>query len=73
MDLTSTNIENIADALWVEKYRPKTINDVVLQPDQYHFLNQCIEKKEVPHLLLIGIQGSGKCHDGEVMIDIWTD
>jgi len=50
----------IVNSLWVEKYRPKKIDCLVL-PEQY--LNDFkinISKKEIAHLLLSGPPGSGK-------------
>lgn len=50
----------IANSLWVERYRPKKIKDLVL-PDSYrNDFNSCIQKKEISHLLLSGSPGSGK-------------
>ena len=50
----------IANALWVEKYRPKTINDLVL-PERYVFdFKKCIERQEITNLLFSGPPGGGK-------------
>ncbi len=50
----------IINSLWVEKYRPKTIEDLVL-PDQYkEDFKKGIQDKEIPHILLYGPPGSGK-------------
>ncbi len=48
------------NSLWVEKYRPKTLNDLVI-PDEYrNEISKCIERKEIGNLLLAGNPGSGK-------------
>jgi len=46
--------------LWVERYRPKTIEDLVLTDDVRKKVNQWIVDKDIPHLLLAGDAGVGK-------------
>jgi DNA polymerase III delta prime subunit len=51
---------DIAEQLWVEKYRPKTISDVVL-PERYIFdFKKTIERQELNNLLFSGPPGGGK-------------
>lgn len=46
--------------LWVEKYRPKTVKDVIL-PERYKSMFQAfIDKGSSPNLLLVGPPGVGK-------------
>ncbi len=50
----------IINSLWVEKYRPKVIQDMVI-PEQYQDdFNEYISKKDIPSLLLYGPPGGGK-------------
>lgn len=50
----------IAKALWIEKYRPKTINDLVL-PERYVFdFKKSIERQELSNYLFSGPPGGGK-------------
>jgi DNA polymerase III delta prime subunit len=50
----------IASALWVEKYRPKTLDDVVL-PERYMFdFKKSIERQEMNNWLFSGPAGGGK-------------
>lgn len=50
----------ILDSLWVEKYRPKKLENVVL-PEDYKFeFKKCIEKNEIGNLLFFGDPGGGK-------------
>ena len=46
--------------LWVEKYRPHTINDCILPEEVKTTFQQFIAKKEIPNLLLTGSAGTGK-------------
>ena len=47
--------------LWVEKYRPATINDYVwINPSQKLMVEGWIKDKNIPHLLLSGGPGTGK-------------
>lgn len=46
--------------LWVEKYRPKTINDVILPEHMKKSFETFIVNKTLPNLLLSGSPGVGK-------------
>lgn len=46
--------------LWVEKYRPKTIDDCVLPKALKNQLNRYVNAGEIQNLMLCGTQGSGK-------------
>lgn len=47
--------------LWVEKYRPKTVEGYVFRDDhQRQQVNRWISEKTIPHLLLSGNAGIGK-------------
>ena len=51
----------IEDLMWVEKYRPERIEDLVDQDSVKQRLKRLLEKKEeIPHLLFAGPPGSGK-------------
>ena len=45
---------------WVEKYRPQTLNDVVLDKTNKEILNNILKKKYFPNLLFYGPPGTGK-------------
>jgi replication factor C subunit 3/5 len=45
---------------WVEKYRPSSLNDVVLDNTNKQILNNILNKKYFPNLLFYGPPGTGK-------------
>ena len=51
---------NKTDFLWVEKYRPKTIDDCILPEHTKTMFKDFLNKKEIPNLLLSGPAGCGK-------------
>jgi len=50
----------IEQTLWVEKYRPKTIKEVVLSEDYAAEIRSFLKNKEIPNLLFAGPAGGGK-------------
>ena len=46
--------------LFVEKYRPTSLDDLVVTDDVRNKLDQWLEEKDIPHLLLAGEPGCGK-------------
>ncbi len=50
----------LEEALWTEKYRPRTLNDVVNQKEIVERLKKFISEKNMPHLLFAGSPGTGK-------------
>lgn len=54
-------------SLWVEKYRPTTINDYICNEDIRNLIFKIIESKEVPCFLLEGMGGTGKTTLGKVI------
>lgn len=46
--------------LWVEKYRPKKIEDCILPETQKEYFNQMVAKGEIQNMLLCGTAGTGK-------------
>lgn len=54
-------MENVQEKfLWVEKYRPRTIEECVLPEDTKNTFSQFLKQGEVPNLLLCGTAGTGK-------------
>ena len=53
-------MSELLDSLWIEKYRPETLNDLVL-PERYKLdFQRLIERGSLPNLLFSGPPGGGK-------------
>jgi len=46
--------------IWVEKYRPKTVEDCILPETTKNTFKEFLKKGEIPNLLLAGPAGIGK-------------
>ena len=46
--------------IWVEKYRPRTLDEVVGQDEVIQRLKGYVKRKNIPHLLFSGPPGTGK-------------
>ena len=45
---------------WIEKYRPRTLDEIISQEESINILNNTLKTGELPHLLLHGSPGTGK-------------
>jgi DNA polymerase III delta prime subunit len=48
------------DFLWVERYRPRTVNETVLSDDLKQVFNQIVATGQLPNMLFTGTAGVGK-------------
>lgn len=55
--------------LWVEKYRPSTINDCILPDRLKKPFQEYVNNKEIPNLMLTGSAGVGKTTVARAMCD----
>ena len=57
------------DFLWVEQYRPHTIDDCILPDSIKESFNAFIKQKQIPNLLLSGTAGIGKTTVAKALCD----
>jgi len=51
----------VKNTLWVEKYRPTSIDEYIWSSEnQKNFIQKILKEKDIPHLLLVGDPGTGK-------------
>lgn len=55
-------------SVWDEKYRPKTIDDLIAPASLINYLRQCKEDGAIGNLLLAGQQGTGKTTTAKVIV-----
>ncbi len=61
MNDTQQKGDNISDIMWVEKYRPKNLDQIINQKEIITGLKNLLNKpNELPHLLFTGAAGIGK-------------
>ncbi len=53
-------MSSIAELLWAEKYRPRSLDEIVNQEEIVKRLRKFVEEKNMPHLLFVGPPGTGK-------------
>lgn len=55
--------------LWVERYRPKTVQDTILPPELKATFQQFVDNKNIPNLILSGSAGVGKTTVARAMLE----
>lgn len=57
------------ETLWVEKYRPRKIDDVILPPHILDTFKTMASREDLPNLLLCGRSGTGKTTIARALLD----
>ena len=57
-------------SLWVERYRPKTLDEFVGSPAVRETMNIWVKNKDIPHLLFFSSPGTGKTSLGKLMVKL---
>ena len=55
--------------IWVEKYRPSTLDDIVLSKDARDYFSNVKQSGNLPNLLLVGSPGVGKTTLAKIIIN----
>jgi replication-associated recombination protein RarA len=69
------NRKEIVDDIWQEKYRGKSISDIIMPVGLKRYFNKMIEDKDIPHLLFFSsFPGTGKSTTAKALCrDIGSD
>lgn len=66
----ATKNKNIKHTLWVEKYRPQTVDQYIFHDDHLKAaVYRMIADQSIPHLLLSGTAGAGKTTLAQILIN----
>jgi DNA polymerase III delta prime subunit len=58
----------LEDFLWVERYRPRTVSDTILNEQLKSVFQQFVDQKNIPNLILSGSSGVGKTTIARAML-----
>lgn len=68
-----SEITKIYNALWSEKYRPKTLDDILLEDNVKAKINEFKTLGEIPNLLFCGPPGQGKTSLAHIIVNNLLD
>lgn len=57
------------NSIWTERYRPQTLDDIVLSKDHREFFESLNKKQDIPHLLFAGTPGVGKSSLAKIIVN----
>ncbi len=59
----------VNDVLWTEKYRPTSLDEMALEPENRKLLESYFAQGAIPHLILSGPAGSGKTTVSRIIVN----
>lgn len=60
--------------IWSEKYRPQTLDDVIIDEKTRSKFKEFIKDERFPHILLSSTNpGVGKCLDYDEELELWVE
>jgi len=59
----------LEDMLWVEKYRPKSVDELILPKELKDTFLEFVKSKNIPNMILAGRAGVGKTSAAKAMLD----
>ena len=62
-------MNDVDQILWVEKYRPRTVEDCILPETMKNTFQQYVDRKEIPNMILAGTAGVGKTTVAKAMCE----
>lgn len=65
------NSNSITNSLWVEKYRPKNLKDMVISDETREIIENYISQGIIPNIFLCSRPGQGKTSLAKVLVDIF--
>ena len=65
----ANNMSSDFNSLWVEKYRPKTLEDFIGTEANKELFHTYREKEEIPNLLFVGTPGLGKTSLAKIIVN----
>ena len=57
------------NGIWTERYRPDTLEDIVLTKEDREFFDSLANKQDIPHLLFAGTPGVGKSSLAKIIVN----
>jgi len=58
---------NVSD-IWCEKYRPSTLDEIVLNPNTRNYFNKVREEENIPNVMFVGRPGIGKTSLAKIIV-----
>lgn len=57
------------NSLWCEKYRPKTLESLIISEETRTILESYKKNKDIPHLLFVSTPGTGKTTTAKIIVN----